>query len=102
MPIIFSKFPAGGSLKQFVHYGQEILSGKQLNKCFILLFYYILGKFRQFDYGWIINLLKYGTLDPPDYDFSQIAAPVALFYGANDMLAATEVIFFKLKKKISE
>lgn len=54
----------------------------------------ILGKFRQFDYGWIINLLKYGTIDPPDYDFSQIRAPIALFYGANDILASTEVFFF--------
>jgi hypothetical protein len=49
------------------------------------------GKFRQYDYGLVKNLLIYGHLSPPDYDLSKVTAPVALHYSENDWLAAITV-----------
>lgn len=74
IPVVTSTFPAGASVKQLIHYAQEIKS----------------GKFRKYDYGVIQNLIKYGQLTPPDYDLSNVAVPVAVLYGANDNLAAVE------------
>lgn len=61
---------------------------------FILSFFSILfiGYFRHYDYG-ILNLVKYGSLIPPDYEVGNIVAPVALFYGNNDLLSAVTVGF---------
>lgn len=70
-----TNFPAGGSTKQIVHYGQEINS----------------KKFRKFDYGVFNNLNRYGSIEPPDYDISKITAPIALFYSENDNLVGVKV-----------
>lgn len=61
-------FFSGASVKQFTHYLQLINS----------------GKFRQFDYGFVQNLLTYGSLSPPDYDLSKVSTPVYLHHGSND------------------
>ena len=54
-----------------LHYGQSIAT----------------GDFRQFDYGAEINMAKYGSEIPPDYDLSKVKAPTAIYYGDNDFLA---------------
>jgi lysosomal acid lipase/cholesteryl ester hydrolase len=41
-----------------------------------------------FDYGWTKNMLKYGSITPPDYNLGSITAPVFLHYSDNDWMAA--------------
>ena len=48
------------------------------------------GSFRQYDYG-LVNLYKYGNLNPPDYNLSIISSFVSLIVGPNDWLASPEV-----------
>nr|XP_022912341.1 lipase 3-like [Onthophagus taurus] len=72
VPVFATHVPAGSSKEQFVHYGQEIIS----------------GHFRQFDFGMIRNLIHYGQITPPDYNTRAITAPVALYYAASDSFAA--------------
>nr|CAD7418550.1 unnamed protein product [Timema poppensis]CAD7418902.1 unnamed protein product [Timema poppensis]CAD7419384.1 unnamed protein product [Timema poppensis] len=72
LPVILGHTPAGASTRQIIHYGQEVKS----------------GYFRQYDHGSLENVLKYGSLDPPDYDLSKVNAPVALHYSNNDWLAS--------------
>ncbi|XP_069680601.1 lipase 3-like [Periplaneta americana] len=71
IPFYLNNMPQGCSTRMFVHYGQEYGS----------------GKFRRYDFGWLQNLINYGSISPPKYDTSKITAPVALFYGDNDNLA---------------
>ncbi|KAJ8952380.1 hypothetical protein NQ318_014471 [Aromia moschata] len=44
---------------------------------------------RQYDYGWVQNIIKYLKMVPPDYDLSRVLLPVALYYGKNDLLVGT-------------
>ncbi|XP_049768597.1 lipase 3-like [Schistocerca cancellata] len=74
IPVIMGHDPAGCSTKQLIHYGQEIQS----------------GHFRQYDFGMLGNLEKYGSFWPPDYDISKITAKVALHYSNNDWCAALQ------------
>lgn len=67
--------PAGASVRQLLHYGQGVNS----------------AQFRMYDYGFIKNLLKYGSRHPPEYDLKKISAPVFLHYSDNDWLAAVPV-----------
>lgn len=53
--------------------------------------YFVPGFFRQYDYGFLRNLLKYGNTKPPDYNFAVITSPVSLIVGQNDWLATPEV-----------
>ncbi|KAL1502474.1 hypothetical protein ABEB36_007610 [Hypothenemus hampei] len=73
--LVFVSSKIGGiSLKELMHYGQEIKS----------------ETFRQYDFGELGNLIHYGTTQPPDYDAAKITAPVAIYYGKNDYLAAID------------
>ncbi|KAK9731502.1 alpha/beta-hydrolase lipase region [Popillia japonica] len=72
IPVITTNTPAGAATKQMIHYAQGISS----------------GHFRKYDYGLILNLIRYGSLSPPAYEIANIRAPVGLFYSANDWLAA--------------
>uniref|UniRef100_A0A182U574 Lipase n=1 Tax=Anopheles melas TaxID=34690 RepID=A0A182U574_9DIPT len=72
LPTILANTPAGASVNQLVHYAQGYNS----------------GRFRQFDYGLTLNLIRYGSIRPPDYPLDRVTAPVALHYGDNDWLAA--------------
>lgn len=72
LPVLFGQTPAGASVKQVVHFGQEIAS----------------GKFRQFDYGVEGNMVRYGGREPPDYDVSRIKTKVYLICGRNDWLSS--------------
>jgi len=65
-----SHFPAGGSFDTMVHYAQMIQS----------------GKFRQYDYGRAKNILIYNSMEPPEYNLTNITIPIALFYGPGDLL----------------
>ncbi|XP_055615722.1 lipase 3-like [Toxorhynchites rutilus septentrionalis] len=72
IPAILTNTPAGASVNQIVHYGQGINS----------------RRFRQFDYGLALNLIRYGSITPPNYPLDRVTAPVFLHYGDNDWLAA--------------
>ncbi|KAL0110379.1 hypothetical protein PUN28_013789 [Cardiocondyla obscurior] len=76
LPTILQHTPAGSSTKQVLHYSQLIKTGFVITS----------GKFRQYDYSWFANLLKYGSLSPPDYDLGKIKVPISLHYGTNDWL----------------
>lgn len=67
--------PAGASIKQLLHYTQEVLS----------------GHFRKYDYGLIGNFVKYGKAVPPDYELEKITTPVTLIYSKNDLFAHLDV-----------
>lgn len=71
LPAIVGHVPAGASIKQLVHYGQLIRS----------------GKFRMYDYGIIKNWFIYGSLRPPLYDLSKVTAPITIHYSMNDWMA---------------
>ncbi|XP_065215517.1 lipase 3-like [Planococcus citri] len=49
-----------------------------------------LGKFMQFDYGPKTNIMVYGTRTPPEYNLSQVTAPVALLYSDGDVHIASQ------------
>jgi hypothetical protein len=53
--------------------------------------YFVPGFFRQYDYGFLKNLLKYGNTTPPEYNLAAITSPVSLIVGPNDWLATPEV-----------
>ncbi|XP_049938161.1 lipase 3-like [Schistocerca serialis cubense] len=61
---------SGGSVRQAVHYAQEVVS----------------GHFRQYDFGLLRNIKKYGSTSPPDYNLRNIFSPVIAMYGNGDWL----------------
>lgn len=71
LPIILGHTPAGAATDQLLHYGQEVNS----------------GHFRQFDFGYIQNLIHYRRLSPPDYNLNNVISPMALYYAEDDWLA---------------
>ncbi|EFA01613.1 Lipase 3-like Protein [Tribolium castaneum] len=73
LPALMGHTPAGASVMQIIHYGQEVIS----------------GGFRQYDFG-LGNWDHYHSWTPPLYDLSQITTPVYLFYSHNDWLAAEQ------------
>ncbi|MPC27348.1 Lipase 3 [Portunus trituberculatus] len=48
------------------------------------------GKFQKYDYGLLGNLNHYGQNTPPLYNLSAVTAPVGLFWGQTDWIAAPE------------
>ncbi|KAF2890007.1 hypothetical protein ILUMI_16166, partial [Ignelater luminosus] len=74
IPVILSNTPAGGSYKHWRHVTQIYLS----------------GKVPKYNYGEKENLRKYGQPNPPEDNMSKITAPVALYYGANDLFCVPE------------
>jgi lysosomal acid lipase/cholesteryl ester hydrolase len=51
----------------------------------------IVGSFRQYDYGFIKNVFKYGNNKPPEYNLAAVTSPVSMIVGPNDWLATPEV-----------
>ena len=47
---------------------------------------YVSHNFEAYDFGAEENLIRYGQTTPPEYDLSQILAPVAIFKGDADVL----------------
>ncbi|XP_053607517.1 lipase 3-like [Plodia interpunctella] len=74
LPVIYGHFPGGAALKQFAHYGQEIIT----------------GKFNQFDRGFVGNINKYGTPVPPDYYLEKVTSKVVILYSDNDYLSTAQ------------
>lgn len=64
--------PAGASVRQIIHYGQGMQS----------------GRFAWYDLGVFQNLRRYGSRRPPSYRLHNVRAPVNLMYSLNDLLAA--------------
>lgn len=61
---------SGASIKQYAHYGQNIRD----------------SKFRKWNYSPLKNLIKYGTLTPPEYDLSLVTANITMHYTVGDVL----------------
>lgn len=74
LPKILHNYPAGSSVRQVVHYAQEINS----------------AKFRQYDYGYVLNFVKYFSFTPPNYPVNKITCPVMFYHSDNDWLAAVK------------
>ena len=92
--IIKKHNPAGASIKQFMHYGQFIHGEGVFFNHFDES-----PSFRNYDYGTIGNLERYGSSTPPDWDLSKIKVPVTLLAGTKDELATkknTEYLISKL------
>ncbi|XP_016963164.1 lipase 1 [Drosophila biarmipes] len=73
-PVVMGHIPGGCNVKQPLHYIQLQNS----------------DRFCQYDYDPKENQRIYGRSTPPDYRLDRITAPVALYYGSNDYLAAVE------------
>ena len=71
LPIYFYHRPAGTSLKNLMHYFQEVKS----------------GRFEKYDYGVLGNFKRYGTWSAPEYDISKIDVPTVIISGSIDGLA---------------
>ncbi|XP_050299836.1 lipase 3-like [Anthonomus grandis grandis] len=80
MLLMYSTGFGGVGTKEMIHYLQEINS----------------GYFRQYDYGNETNLERYGSIEPPSYDVSQITTPLAIYYGKADYLGTVEDIEYLL------
>nr|XP_050855587.1 lipase 3-like [Vespula vulgaris] len=74
LPYLMSYVPAGVSTQSLFHYYQN----------------YLTGNFEAYDYGYEGNLIHYEKAKPPIYDVKKIVAPLALFYGINDVLTNEE------------
>eukprot|EP00122_Pirum_gemmata_P001762 Pgem_evm1s1590 len=73
LPIQLAHTPAGTSVKNVLHFA---LNHKN-------------QRFGQYDYGSAaLNKKKYGTSEPPLYDFDRYEVPTTLIYGTNDLLAS--------------
>lgn len=47
----------------------------------------VADKFQTYDYGYLGNYKHYRQATPIMYDLKKVTAPMALFYGANDLLS---------------
>ncbi|KYM93609.1 PREDICTED: lipase 1 [Cyphomyrmex costatus] len=82
IPKILSQYPAGSSVQTVLHYNQNIIT----------------KKFQSYDYGYIGNYKQYKQATPITYDLGKITAPMALFYGGNDLLVLKSTIFELYKR----
>lgn len=71
LAVIFGHLISGISAKDLIHFSQLITS----------------GRFQRFDYGMAINLKKYGSVIPPEYDVSKITSAVVLMCARNDYVS---------------
>ena len=73
LPVILAHETGGTSIMNMIHYYQMIN--------------YDDYKVQRFDYGALENIQKYGKVEPPLFNFSNIPGPIALFSGSLDRLA---------------
>ncbi|XP_028397346.1 lysosomal acid lipase/cholesteryl ester hydrolase-like [Dendronephthya gigantea] len=72
LPVYISHTPAGTSVKNIIHYGQMVES----------------GKFQRFNYyNKKDNLDHYNMTEPPVFNVSHVSVPTVLYYGEHDWLA---------------
>lgn len=70
IPVILGHTPAGSSIKQLMHYAQNVRS----------------KRFQKYDYdSAIANYRVYGSWKPPLYRVENIRAPIVFFYAVKDM-----------------
>ncbi|KYQ60773.1 Lipase 1 [Trachymyrmex zeteki] len=81
-PEILSNYPAGSSMQTLFHFFQNIVT----------------KKFQAYDYGYIDNYKHYKQATPITYDVEKVTAPVAIFYGGNDLLVLKSTIFELYKR----
>ncbi|KAH8341352.1 hypothetical protein KR059_003928, partial [Drosophila kikkawai] len=74
VPIIVGHSSQGASAKQILHYAQQ--QGQMA--------------FQRYDYGGVLNLLRYKSLLPPLYNLSLAQSNVHLYYGAGDWLGSSK------------
>jgi len=75
LPVIMGHTPAGTSTLTMIHYGQSVRT----------------AAWSGLDRGSpSANLARWNSTSPPDYMYSPITAPVALFWGANDWLVVPQ------------
>ena len=53
-------------------------------------------KFQLYDFGLKDNLEKYGTIDPPQYNWTNVKIPSVIFYSNDDWLAPPQVIYLEI------
>ncbi|WIA20838.1 hypothetical protein OEZ85_005189 [Tetradesmus obliquus] len=86
-PVIFQTWPASVSGRNMAHWAQMLTDGQL--------------RFQRFDHGTncshrnrpydeTCNQQRYGSLQPPEYDLSQITAPQYLFAAEMDVMATNE------------
>lgn len=68
--------PAGTGVKQTLHFGQLVKS----------------GRFQQFDYGRIENYFRYKSVRPPEYDLKKATAKFVVYYAEGDWMTVVEDI----------
>lgn len=74
MDVLFSNFPSGSSVYNYVHYGQLMALESP--------------GFYRYDHGsWEDNMLAYNETSPPAYNLSLIHFPIALLSGSQDRFA---------------
>ncbi|XP_020807414.1 lipase 3 [Drosophila serrata] len=71
-PIIEGHSSQGASAKQILHYAQQ--QGQQT--------------FQRYDYGKVLNLLRYKAAYPPQYNLSQVNSKVQLYSGSGDWIGS--------------
>ncbi|XP_018305084.1 gastric triacylglycerol lipase-like isoform X1 [Mycetomoellerius zeteki] len=71
LPEILSNYPNGASVRTFEHFIQNMIT----------------KEFQTYDYGYAGNYKHYGQILPLIYDLKKVTAPLAIFYGVNDMVA---------------
>ncbi|XP_022119722.2 gastric triacylglycerol lipase [Pieris rapae] len=82
LQVMFGHFPAGTSVHNMARYGQSMSS----------------DKFQKFDYGKDVNLVKYGSEMPPEYNLNRMTAPIVIIYGRNDHLVDPKDIAWLVKQ----
>lgn len=68
LPTILQTMPTSVSIKTFSHFGQNIKT----------------ATFRPYSYGEKLNLERYGSEEPPDYNLKNVKVPFALLYSEDD------------------
>jgi len=84
LPVYLTHAPAGTSVRNAVHFGQMVAS----------------GKFQKYDFGFIGNVWHYGTYKAPEYVVSRMEVPTVLYWGGKDLFADPEdvgMLLFKIK-----
>ena len=104
--VVKNHVPAGVSIRTLAHFGQNAARDRNFSEliCPINMsenmicwnngreHIYLKGpQFNKYDYGWIGNSKRYGTIYPPAYDLSKVTVPVYIFHAANDYLATPKV-----------
>lgn len=80
VPKLLQILPGGASFRCYLHFGQL---GKLNSET---------PKLRRFDFGPEENLRRYGSEEPPEYDYSLIKIPIRLHTGEKDILVTASGI----------